>query len=470
MMQRFPFSVSYRTNSQHSFKHLIAGKHFHFDLDSVNNFCLADLPGRLVDLLRIASGVYVVDRSVKRRSKDRSGQCARTLNIQITVLDATFWNRSEVRDTIEEALNFVSDDFWEVEFIEDKVEFAWAKRLLPNPYEGKDPLICLYSGGLDSAAGLVTRIAENSTRPVIPVTVWHQARQRVLVREQFDAIQNHLVPQIDPLIVKIAMTWSSDLERKRHEPSQRCRSFLFTVLGAITAIMHGQQEIEMFESGIGAINLPLMAGMVGWKTTRSSHPSFLRLMSRLVSLVAEEKIKFSLPFFHQTKGELVQKLAELNLQELANLTASCVGYPLRHSVAKHCGLCPACIFRRQAMAVAGISEAAHTYKHDIFDPPLFSNMIPVERLKYLKAFLMQVEQLADLEIEGRIPRALEGYVLSTGILRKGESQNDIVDLLVRYRNEWMRIATLARQEGHHWANWLVREQQPRKQGVSYVSA
>jgi Queuosine biosynthesis protein QueC len=469
MTERFPFSISYWTGPERKVSHLRAGKHFRFDLDAVNKFCLADLPLRLVDLLRIGSGIYVVDRLVKRRSKTGSAKRARTLGVKIGVLDAAFWNRSEVHDTIGEALDFLSGDFWELEFVQDTELPSRAMRLLPDPHDGKAPLICLYSGGLDSAAGFATRIAESPARPMIPVTVWHQPRQRSMVRTQFGVIRRRLPSQIDPLIVKVAMIWSSDLDRKQQEHSQRCRSFLFAVLGAITAIMHGQHSVELFESGVGAINLPLMAGMVGWKTTRSSHPAFLRLMSRLASLVAETQIGFDLPYFCRTKGELVQKLAELNLEELAALTGSCVGYPLRHSEEKHCGVCPACLFRRQAMHVAKIPEAERTYKHDIFEPPLLSGTISVDRLKYLKAFLMQVEQLSDIEITGRLPRVFERHVLSTGILRRDQSQKEIIDLLVRYRNEWRGIATSARRMGHRWASWIVPEQKPR-QGVSYVSA
>src|SRR5262249_13276133 len=150
--------------------------------------------------------------------------------------------------------------------------------------------------------------------------------------------------RIDPLIVKVAMMWPSVAEKKQQESSQRSRSFLFTSLGAITAIMHGQRTIEMFESGVGAINLPLMAGMVGSKVTRSSHPEFLRLMSNLASLVADYEVKFTLPFADKTKGEVVKTLASDDLQAFAAMTASCIHYPIRHKEYKQCGLCPACVF------------------------------------------------------------------------------------------------------------------------------
>jgi hypothetical protein len=292
-----------------------------------------------------------------------------------------------------------------------------------------------------------------------------------MVRRQYGVFHDRLHSQITPLIVKVAMIWSSDIDRKQEERSQRCRSFLFAALGAITAIRHGQKSIEMFESGVGAINLPLMAGMVGSKATRSSHPEFLRLMSRLASLVAENETEFRLPFFEQTKGQVVKKLADLNLQELANMTASCVGFPLRHSQAKQCGVCPACLFRRQAMQVAGIVEPDHSYKYDIFDLSQ-SESIPADQFKYVKAFLMQVAQLDGVETGETLPRAFERHVLSTNILQRGQSQKGVIELLARYRDEWVAIASNARRNGNAWAKWLSPQQpqERQEQGVTYASA
>jgi len=360
--QRFPFSVSYWTGDQGQVVDLCAGRNFRFDLDALNHFCLEDLPSRLVDFLRIASSIYVVDRLVKRHPQHGAKRPSRAIGIRVNVLNKPFWSRPEVRDTIGEAVDFVSGDFSDVDFSQDTFRFARSMRMLPNPYDGQPPLICLFSGGQDSAAGLVARLMEGSERIVLPVSVWHQPRQRDLLHKQFGMLRERLPVRIDPLIVKVAMIWSSDLDKKQEERSQRCRSFLFATLGAIAAIMNRQKSVEMFESGVGAINMPLMAGMVGSKATRSSHPQFLRLMSRLASLVAETNIEFCLPFLHRTKGEVTKVLADFGLHALAVKTTSCVGYPLRHSLAKQCGICPACIFRRQAMLTAGISEPNGSYR------------------------------------------------------------------------------------------------------------
>jgi 7-cyano-7-deazaguanine synthase in queuosine biosynthesis len=467
--QRFPFDISFWSGSRPKTVDLRAGKHFRFDLDAVNTFCLQDLPARLVDLLRIASSIYVVDRLVKRRPKQGMKKPSRTIGVKVSVLDAGFWNDSEVRDAIQEVVDFVSGDFWDIEFAADNSRFWRTGRLFPDPYHDQSPLVCLYSGGLDSAAGFAARIAASPGKPVLPVTVWHQPRQHRLVSDQLKLLRDQFKVPVDPLIVRVAMIWSPKLDRALEERSQRCRSFLFASLGAIAAIMHGQQVVEVLESGIGAINLPLMAGMVGAKTTRSAHPKFLRLMSRLASLVAEADVDFCLPFHGKTKGEVVRTLCGIGLEQLANSSASCVHYPLRHPKQKQCGLCPACIFRRQAMAVARIDEPEGMYKYDFLGSPQAANRIPAKRLRFLKAFLMQVAWLKDIDTRKQVPTAFARHLISTEVMGRGESHEDAIELLARYRDEWMAIALEGRENGYNWAKLLVARE-PETQGVIHASA
>jgi hypothetical protein len=265
------------------------------------------------------------------------------------------------------------------------------------------------------------------------------------------------------------MMWNSLLDRDLEESTQRCRCFLFASLGAIAAIRHGQRVVEIFESGIGAINLPLMAGMVGAMTTKSAHPKFLRLMSRFASLVADGEVEFRLPFFDETKGEVVRRLAEAGLEELAHQTASCVHYPLRHSRQKQCGVCPACVFRRQAIAVAGIAEPEGTYRYDFLGSPDGVGRIPSKRLLHLKASLMQVASMTDVREKLPLPRSVARHLLSTEVLPDGRPREAVVALLARYRDEWMNLASNGNRKGFAWARLLAAPRH-QEQGVIHASA
>ncbi len=66
------------------------------------------------------------------------------------------------------------------------------------------------------------------------------------------------------------------------EPSQRTRSFMFLVIGAIVARRTGFHEMLMIaENGQMAIHLPLTPGRIGAFSTHTAHPEFVHEMEGL---------------------------------------------------------------------------------------------------------------------------------------------------------------------------------------------
>jgi hypothetical protein len=245
---------------------------------------------------------------------------------------------------------------------------------------------------------------------------------------------------------------------RQQELTQRYRSFLFTAVAGSAACATDASEVETYESGVGALNLPLMQGMlVGGMITRGSHPQFLDRMGKLVSQVAGREVRFTLPFGDRTKAEVVKTLAQEGIQDIARDTVSCVHYPRRvPGKAKQCGWCPACIGRRQALITAGISEPPGLYEVDLFGTPSTVNTISEKYLVYLKATLMQIATLYDLpstwdpSLSSSLPRHL---LLSM----QGESTDAIpgwISALVRYRTEWEKILREGQRRGWAWAEWL----------------
>jgi 7-cyano-7-deazaguanine synthase in queuosine biosynthesis len=449
----------------------VAGRDFRLDHRCLAEFFMAKPPPLLDDLLRIAASVYVVDRLAKRRLQEDGRSWPRRLRMSVEVLEPDFWSGSQIAPLLAECLEFVSGDCWEITFAKappapDAHEPAYFP--FTDPFVAHQPFVCLYSGGLDSAAGLVRRIQDCPGRPVIPVTVWHQPRQRMLVRRHFRLVKERCRACLAPVVVKAAMAWNSLLQDE--ERSQRCRPFLFMAVGGVVAAMQRASCVEVLESGVGAINLPLMAGMVGSKATRSCHPEFLRLASRLLTLAAGREIAYRLPFMDWTKGEMVRALAKAGLENLVRSTVSCVHFPLREGPHKQCGVCPACIFRRLAMMVGGIREPRGMYKFDLFGPSRLVNRIPEKRLVYLKAFLMQVVQLAALDSPGELPRRLRRHLFGSGVLAHGESPQAVVELLRRYRQEWLAVAAEGQEREWSWVKLLTPTTFANQKGLSHASA
>lgn len=451
-----PYSVSFERGKDRTPFELSAGTHFRFDFDQFERFFQKPLPDRWLDLLRIAAGIYAVDRLSRRRQRDQRRFWSRTLRLSVGVIDPNFWSQGDVLESLTETLEFLSDDTWDLTFKKDDKRSRREQQLFMFN-ESDNNLICLYSGGLDSAAGLANRVAEDPTREILPVTVWHQPIQRKSVRKQFAMLGGRYRVQITPLIVKSALIWTPELKsRFREEPTQRGRSFLFTAAGAIATAMAGGSETELYESGIGAINLPLMSGMVGSRTTRSAHPEFLRRMSKLVGRVIARPMSFVLPFEQLTKGQVLAQARGAGLDELVKTTVSCVHYPLRESEAKQCGACPACIFRRQSLTVAGLHEPAGTYRYDLFENADASNQVPPKELDYLKAFLDQVVHLDGIRENQPFPLRIRRHLIGTGVLADGESGEIVSRLLRTYRDEWRETVAQAQGRGISWTKLLGR--------------
>jgi 7-cyano-7-deazaguanine synthase in queuosine biosynthesis len=457
-----PYRVTFGDSPSKPGITLLAGRHFRLYPLGVRGDVSKRLSARMVDLLRLSLGVIVVDGLLRR---DAASAGLRNPHIEVEVLDPAFWCGEEVARTLKTSLDFLSgDDDWHVRFVPDRT----ACHHYQDEFAFTGPTtVCLYSGGLDSAAGLAARLREQPDRTYIPLIVRHQFLRGSLVKRQFDLLKRRypVAPsQFLPLIIA-AFVRNCRLYRdfgiRTRETSHRCRSFLFTALASVVAAVEGSDRMEIYESGIGAVNLPLTSGMSGWRTTRSTHPHFLRTMSRLVSLVVGRTITLELPFIDQTKASMVGVLAKDGLNELALTTVSCILHPLRRGNIKQCGFCPACVFRRYALQLAEIPEPRQSYHYDLFGSPAAFNRVPKKRLHALRAFLWQAERLAELDSAGSVPTFFRNHLLGTKVILDDTALAPFVELFRRYRREWLEIAARGQTRQWLWADWLA----PRKVAV-----
>jgi hypothetical protein len=211
----------------------------------------------------------------------------------------------------------------------------------------------------------------------------------------------------------------------------------------------GASDVEIYESGVGVLNLPSMTGMlVGARATRSCHPELVRLMTELVSAVAGRPTGFSLPFIQQTKSEVVRAFVEERLQGVVPLTTSCVHYPIRiRGSAKQCGLCFACIGRRQALFAANVDDAVSQYQHDIFNADCDVTTMDLDSLR---ADLFQVARLAELSSR-EMPAWFSRHLYGSHVVQIGDCAEPWRDLMLRYRAEWLRLIAHGRKRHLKWA-------------------
>lgn len=364
-----PFRVSISADDATP-RTLMAGDHYKICPSRLVDDQARELTARQVDLIRIGMAIQLADSWV-RRSNANNG--FRRVSLELDVLDHPFWANPETVNRLKQCVDFLSGgDDWSFHFGRD-VKTSHSRETSIVNRRDSNPLVCLYSGGLDSAAGMAIRMAEIEGRDVIPVTVRSQSHRSRTIRTQFDQIRacgrcrrSQLHPrEVGSFIHRRRLR--SELGVRLREVTHRCRPFLFYAIAGLVADIEGANEIEVYESGIGAVNLPLERGRACWRTTRSTHPKYLRLMSDLVTDVNDSAVEFRLPFMSWTKGEMVRALVDIGLSDLARSSVSCIMHPLRRGGnRRQCGYCPACIFRRQAMCVGGIDEPPGTYGEDHF--------------------------------------------------------------------------------------------------------
>lgn len=191
----------------------------------------------------------------------------------------------------------------------------------------------------------------------------------------------------------------------------------------------------------------------GGRATKGCHPRFLGLMSRLLSALADRDISYTLPNRHRTKAELIKAaLASVPASVLLQ-TVSCARFPQRlRGGARQCGVCMACLLRRQSLFAAGLSEStADTYRYDALGPSHGPVDPPPAQQHQLNAVLRQVAAFRQLRTGVRCPADIMRWLYGTGAVNSQEEAEGVTDLLSRYRDEWLALIRDRQRQGVDWA-------------------
>ena len=338
-------------------------------------------PPRYLDLLTIAAAVYAVDRISKRSWEGANEDGYRRFHLTVEVREPRFWRAKAILRSLSETLGFLSNDDWQFKFIpkSDAKSGGGHQEFLALSKDNQPKVAALYSGGLDSAAGLANRAIQGENDFAL-LTVGHQTSLHKLVTQQIQSLQKILKQErginlrIPHSTLTISLRGDAACRMRLQEKTQRVRAFLFCVAAAIVAKAYRLNRIEVFENGVGAINLPLMTGMLGTGlATRGAHPTFLQMMSDFCSKIGDRPIQFVLPFMKQTKAEMLSPLTNTSmLPEWLQKSRSCVHTARRLTGVRHCGVCPGCVERRQAFLAASVRENLDDYEFDILNYPKMS--------------------------------------------------------------------------------------------------
>jgi 7-cyano-7-deazaguanine synthase in queuosine biosynthesis len=368
----------------------------------------AEPPGAWArDLLMLVNAAYVSDRLA---SYPDAAHWHREIHIDVPLTTPGIW-RGRPLKLLETILGYLSGDLWRIDVREGTVFHPITQQQFGERWRATE--LTLFSGGLDSTAG-AAQIAARPGDPALLVSYHHQAT---------DNQQAGLLAQLKKQVAKRDLhrvSVESGLERDtgHSEHSQhRTRGLRFIGTGVYLAAAHGVRELAVPENGQLAVNPPLTAARAGAWSTRSVHPTVLRLINELIDAVGGT-VRATNPLMDLTKGEVCSLALQCGLTETdLMLTNSCSKPASNLDGATHCGACFACLVRRSGLLAAGIPDTT-AYRHTFRDNPI--NRLLEENLHALSMWLASDFTRADLAVDLPLPTGLAAQILP--VIERGRDE------------------------------------------------
>ena len=344
------------------------------------------LPDRVLDLLEIAAYVFCADRLISRGSKANLEyhSWSRLFQFAIRVRDFEFWNTPSVKEKLKDILVFMSGDRM-YHFVfqsghSTSQEYLFDSKAFQIEHK-RNTKVILFSGGLDSLAGIVECLKSPSDQLCL---VSHRSGQPGTARTQDQLIK--ALHQRYPGRINYYKFYCSLLRTKRKEETQRTRAFLYTSIAYALAHAFSQQEIFVYENGITSINFPTRQDQMNARASRTTHPKTIALLENLFSEIGQSKPKIVTPFLWSTKTDIFRILNEVGQKDLIPSAVSCSQTSQNHELVTHCGGCSQCIDRRFAAYGSELDDADEggIYALDFIKDSIEKNEVMTTLIDYVR--------------------------------------------------------------------------------------
>ncbi|OGU79389.1 MAG: hypothetical protein A2499_01300 [Stygiobacter sp. RIFOXYC12_FULL_38_8] len=356
------------------------------------------LSNRGKDLLEIAGYVFAADRlSYRGHERDLEYHSwSRTFHFNIAVRDLNFWKKAEVQELLSEALCFMSGDH------SYSFTFCKAEEDLPTNFFDNDSFkidkpnnlkVALYSGGLDSLAGIIESL-ETTDAEVCMVS--HQSGQPGVINTQQNLYE--VLANIYPNRCKHYKFHCGFSHTKSIDETQRTRSFLYTATAFAIANTYEQDCIYVYENGITSINFADTQDLMNARASRTTHPKTIGLLEKLFTKIAEKPFKIQHPYLFKTKTEVVDILKKYNREFTLDVAVSCSSTRNHPSGFSHCGICSQCIDRRFAVYAAEVEKFD---EGGLYHTDFVKNGIDeIPHIKALTDYIRLAQEFKDIDIDG----------------------------------------------------------------------
>ena len=331
------------------------------------------IPENAMDFLSIAMAVTAADTFFSRSDSDDGWH--RQFILDLPLCEPSRWEF--VKDRLEKTLYYLSGDAWTFNFTKGgKKPPVPTKHQLSEKWCELNKLNCvsLFSGGLDSAIGVIDLIQEGNK----PLLVSHAYRADKSCQNNIKSClskeMQHYQFNADPHLRGSGL---SDI-------TMRTRSLNFIAFGILSVCIlesvtqNNKLELIIPENGFISLNAPLTKRRIGSLSTRTTHPYFIESMSNILHSVGLP-CRIRNPYQFKTKGEMVVDCKDKKiLSEVYNYSVSCSHWHRRN---KQCGVCVPCIIRRAALHAGKIMERDDYFYNDILS--LLSNPVKSDDIQSL---------------------------------------------------------------------------------------
>lgn len=286
---------------------------------------------RAWDLLSVALAVIVADTAT--RTDESPDGWTRQINLRVAVSEPEYW--ATQKGLIERLLRFLTSDLWEIEFFGASHGYTLKK----TPVYPENDCVSLLSGGLDSLVGAID-LAASGKNPLVVSQVAQGDKDT----------QSDFASKIAGGLRHLQLAHNATVPGAT-EDSQRARSIAFLAYGVLAATAlqkyHDGDSVTLYvcENGFISINPPLTEMRIGSYSTRTTHPTYLGLLQRLIDN-SGIRVRLANPYQFLTKGRMLRDCLDQGMLEAIGHESTSCGRYARHY--QHCGRCVPCLIRRAA--------------------------------------------------------------------------------------------------------------------------
>lgn len=217
----------------------------HNDSSEVAAEIIDAFPPAVADLWDIAAACYAVDRRVRRPPSGswKPSDWRRNIRVRVAVRQPALWERH--RSLLEGLLGWLTCDRWSLSFRPGEPPLPPVQLVLKEKWPDERVAV-LFSGGMDSTAGVLHEASQRRDGALLTVSVSSNERMRSHQKELINAIRPRLGVRLEWLPFRLYLTKSAPA--REAESSQRTRGMVFLAAGIAAALTAGCRRLLVYET------------------------------------------------------------------------------------------------------------------------------------------------------------------------------------------------------------------------------